>query len=318
MESTGADPAVSFDPSASYDPSACCYCGSSEYTTVVSGPTVPILACRGCGLMRQGWIAEDVKRRPIFIQYAGGTERFLRQKQEKEAAHINDFLKIADHLEEFLPEKGRLLEIGCAMGTTLNGFREKGWQVIGVEPDAWTSEIARNRFNLDVISKPFQEAGLAKELFDAVVLLHVIEHLSDPFGALRDIADLIRPGGYLVLETPRYDTPTFRLLRGRERSVIPDHLHYFTRKSMTAMCTDAGFDVSRIDAVGRTVTLDRLSFYLAKLLRSKGAATAITNLSDLMHLNQMKIYINLHDMMRLYLRKKGNGLHWKKNKIQRT
>jgi 2-polyprenyl-3-methyl-5-hydroxy-6-metoxy-1,4-benzoquinol methylase len=298
---------VAFDPAISYDPAVCSYCGSHEYSTVVSGPTVPIIACANCGLMRQGWVSEKVKNDPIFIDYAGGVERFTRQRAEKEAAHKGDFLRISDRLEEFLPNKGRLLEIGCAMGTTLNGFREKGWQVLGVEPEEWTCEIARGRYGLEVICAPFQEAGLTKESFDAVLLLHVIEHVRDPFKSLCDMADLVRPGGYLVLETPRYDTLMFKMLRGRERSVIPQHLHYFTRKSMLAMCRDAGFEAIRVEAVGRTVTLDRLSFYLAKFLRSQGATKAITSLSDLLHLNDIRVHVNLHDMMRLYLKKNRIG-----------
>ena len=156
---------VIFDPSTSYNPAVCCYCRSSAYSNVVSGPTVPIIACTQCGLMWQGWVAESVKNSPIFIDYAGGVERFTRQRAEKEAAHQGDFLRISDRLEEFLPNKGRLLEIGCAMGTTLNGFREKGWRVLGVEPEKWTSEIAINKYGLEVICAPFQESGLAKESF---------------------------------------------------------------------------------------------------------------------------------------------------------
>ena len=292
---------AAFDPASLYDPTACSYCGSRAYSSVVTGPTVPIIKCTSCGLMRQGWVAEDIKKSQIFIDYAGGEDRFWKQKAEKEAAQRGDFLRIADRLERLLPSKGKLLEIGCAMGTTLNGFREKGWQVLGVEPDQKSAEIARQRHGLEVISVPFQEAGLAKESFDAVLLLHVIEHVCDPFQALRDIADLIRPGGYLVLETPRYDTLTFYVLRGRERSVIADHLHYFTRKSLLAMCKKAGYEPVRVEAVGRTVTLDRLSFYFAKLLRSQHAAAAITRISDSWHLNKVRVHINLHDMMRLYI-----------------
>ena len=292
-----------FDPSAAYDPTACSFCGSRDFTTVVSGPTVPIIKCTHCGLMRQGWLPESVKSSQIFIDYAGGLERFRRQKAEKEAAQISDFLRISNRLESLLPKKGKLLEIGCAMGTTLNGFREKGWQVLGIEPEKWTADVARSKFGLEVISRPFQEAGLVRESFDAVLLLHVIEHVCDPLGALRDIKDLIRPGGYLVLETPRYDTLTFQILRGRERSVIPDHLHYFTRKTMSTMCRKAGFEVTRLEFVGRTVTLDRLSFYFAKLLRSQRAMHLITKVSDTMTLNKIRIHLNLHDMMRLYLRK---------------
>jgi 2-polyprenyl-3-methyl-5-hydroxy-6-metoxy-1,4-benzoquinol methylase len=294
---------VVFDPSISYNPTACSYCGSHAYSIVVSGPTVPIFACTNCGLMRQGWVSESVRNSPIFTEYAGGVERFTRQRAEKEAAHKGDFLTISDRLDEFLPKKGRVLEIGCAMGTTLNGFREKGWQVLGVEPEKWTSDIAKMRHGLEVICAPFQEAGLPKESFDAILLLHVIEHVSNPFKALCDIADLVRPGGYLVLETPRYDTLMFKILRGRERSVIPQHLHYFTRATMLLMCRHAGFEVVRMDAVGRTVTLDRLSFYLAKFLGSKRATKTITKLSDFLHLNDIRIYVNLHDMMRVYLKK---------------
>jgi 2-polyprenyl-3-methyl-5-hydroxy-6-metoxy-1,4-benzoquinol methylase len=257
--------------------------------------------------MRQGWISEVAKNTHSFVDYAGGTERFRRQRVEKEAAHTVDFLKISDRLEEYLPRKGRFLEIGCAMGTTLNGFRQRGWDVIGVEPERWTCEQAKDRYGLEVICAPFEGAGLPQESFDVVLLLHVIEHLNDPFSALRQIACLVRPGGFLVLETPRYDTLTFRILKGRERSVIPEHLHYFTRETVLMMCRGAGFEVRRIEAVGRTATLDRLCFYVAKLFKSKSTIKMINGVSDLLRFNRIRIHINLHDMVRLYLQKQPRG-----------
>jgi 2-polyprenyl-3-methyl-5-hydroxy-6-metoxy-1,4-benzoquinol methylase len=286
-----------------YNPEMCCYCGSDTYSTVVSGPIVPIIKCAGCGLMRQGRISESARNSASFVDYAGGEERFRRQRVEKEAAHTVDFLKISDRLEEYLPHKGRFLEIGCAMGTTLNGFRQKGWQVLGIEPEQWTCDQAKSKYGLDVICAPFEDAGLQRESFDVVLLLHVIEHLNDPFTALHQISDLIRPGGFLVLETPRYDTPSFRFLKGRERSVIPEHLHYFTRQSMLTMCRDAGFSARKVEAVGRTVTLDRLCFYAAKLFRSERATKTINGMSDFLRFNELRVHINLHDMMRLYLQK---------------
>ena len=291
-----------------YDPTHCCYCGSASYSTVVAGPTVPIIKCTGCGLMRQGRMSEsEINDAPSFVEYAGGVDRFRRQKIEKESAHTRDFVKISDQLDQLLGGKGRLLEIGCGMGATLNAFREKGWQVTGVEPNDWTSEQAKSNYGLDVICAPFQEAGLEPESFDAILMLHVIEHLSDPYQAIRQISDLIRPGGYLVMETPRYDTLMFRILRGRERSVIPDHLHYFTRKDMSMICRDAGFEPRQIDAVGRTLTLDRLGFYVAKLSKSQWFMNRINSMSDSLRLNERHIHINLHDMMRLYLQKKPTG-----------
>ena len=63
--------------------------------------------------MRQGRMSENAKKTaPSFVDYAGGIERFRRQKSEKETAHTHDFLKISDQLDEYLGAKGRLLEIG--------------------------------------------------------------------------------------------------------------------------------------------------------------------------------------------------------------
>ena len=73
---------------------------------------------------------------------------------------------------------------------------------------------------------------------------------------------------------------------------------------MLAICRDLGFEVKRVEAVGRTVTLDRLCFYATKLLKSARLATMMNSVSDFLHLNKVRVHINLHDMMRLYLQKR--------------
>ena len=287
-----------------YDPAVCCFCGSDEYWLVAAGPTVPVIACRKCGLMRQGFLSgTEEQQSASFAAYAGGEQRFYQQRQDKEAAQVADFLKIIPQLQKLLPEKGRLLEIGCAMGTLLNEIRKLGWEVSGVEPEEWTCEIARNKYGLNVISSTFQEAEIEEASFDVVLLLHVIEHLSDPNKGLSQIARLLRPRGFLVLETPRFDTLSFKLLKGRERSVIAGHYYYFTRATIRALVQKSGFEVAQLDAVGRTLTLERLCFYAAKFLDSDLTTKMLTRLSNSLHLNKVHIHINLHDMMRLYLRK---------------
>lgn len=286
-----------------YNPAICCNCGSKRSTEVASGPVIPLVVCTECGLMRQGF-SSGRQTRP-FVSYAGGKERFFQQRKDKEAAQVVDFLKIMPQLEKFLPEKGRLLEIGCAMGTLLNEIRRLGWKVVGVEPEEWTCELARNKYNLDVINSTFQEADLQESSFDVVLLLHVIEHLPNPNKGLSQIARLIRPGGFLVLETPRFDTLWFRLLKGRERSVIQGHYYYFTRETIQGLACKSGFEVVQLDLVGRTVTLDRLCFYAAKFLNSDHTTGLLTFLSESLRLNKVPVHINLRDMMRLYLRKVG-------------
>lgn len=286
-----------------YNAAICCNCGSDKHSMVAAGPTIPVIACTECGLMRQGF-SSGVDRRP-FVSYAGGEERFFQQRKDKEAAQVLDFMKIMPQLEKFMHEKGRLLEIGCAMGTLLNEIRRLGWEVSGVEPEEWTCEIARNKYGLNVINSTFQEAEIKEGSFDVVLMLHVIEHLPDPNKGLSQIARLIRPGGFLVLETPRFDTLSFKLLKGRERSVIAGHYYYFTRRTMRSLAQKAGFETTRLDLVGRTVTLDRLCFYAAKFVDSDRTTKMLTRLSDTLRLNKVRLHINLRDMMRFYLRRIG-------------
>ena len=282
-----------------YNPAICSYCGCKEYSVVTAGPVVPVIVCTQCGLMRQGFSIGS-ERRP-WVSYAGGKDRYFRQRKDKETVQITDFLRIMPEIEKHIPEKGRLLEIGCATGTLLAQVRNRGWSVAGVEPEEWTCKIARETYQLDVINSTFQEAAIEESSFDAVLLLHVIEHLPDPFKGLQQIARLIRPGGFLVIETPRFDTLWFKLLKGRERSIIRGHYYYFTRRTIQALVCKSGFEVIQLDSVGRTVTLDRLCFYAGKFIDSDRAIRGLTWLSDRWHLNKLHLHINLRDMMRLYL-----------------
>jgi 2-polyprenyl-3-methyl-5-hydroxy-6-metoxy-1,4-benzoquinol methylase len=284
-----------------YNPGICCYCGSDKFSIVVTGPVVPVIACAECGLMRQGF--SSTAGTWSIVSYAGGKERFYRQREDKEVLQVKDYLKMLPQLEKLVPQKGHLLEIGCAMGTLLNEIRKRGWNVTGIEPEEWTCELARKNYGLRVINSTFQEAGIEDSYFDAVLMLHVIEHLPNPAKGLLQIARMIRPDGYLVVETPRYDTLWFKLLRGRERSVIPGHLYYFTRQTIQALARKSGFEVVQFESVGRTVTINRLCFYAAKFLNSNRATNILTSLSDALRLNKVRVHINLHDMMRLYLRK---------------
>jgi len=252
--------------------------------------------------MRQGPRSQDQESFSL-TSCAGGVERYTEQRLEKESTQLVDYVKVLPKLERIRPAKGKLLEIGCSTGLLLTEIRKAGWNACGVEPNEWGYNLAKEKYGLDVVNAYFQDAGYADETFDVVMMLHVIEHIPNPIEALTLLNKLIKPGGVLVMETPRYDTIWFKILKGRERSVIPGHLYYFTRKSLTEMASKAGFELIELDSVGRTLTLDRLCYSISKVSNSKTVSRALTTLSDTLHLNKVKLHLNLHDMMRLYLRK---------------
>jgi len=133
-----------------------------------------------------------------------------------------------------------------------------------------------------------EDAGYDPATFDAVVMLHVIEHLDDPAGTLETIAHVLRPRGFLVVETPVYDTLMYGVLGRRERSLSCDgHIVFYTGRTLAALLERCGLKLSRNGAWAATVSLGRLLWNIGVMSKSKTVQQVmIERLSaawDLMH-----------------------------------
>jgi SAM-dependent methyltransferase len=206
----------------------------------------PIVRCRACGLVR-------VDPQPIVEVtrdvYEGDVYGFVRSSQADEFGGdgIPHAQRVLTELES-LGGGGRLLDVGCATGDFLLAARERGWQPVGVELSAHAAAVARRR-GLDVRVGTLAEASFGPASFDAVTMLDVIEHLSDPLAELREVHRVLRPGGVLCVETPNWDS-VYRRLLGRRWAALQPRLHllYFDRRTAREILRRAGFD----PVVGRT------------------------------------------------------------------
>ena len=274
----------------------CNLCGSPNRTIVIDGRFGQIAKCDRCGLMFR---LTTTAAHPV--EHAGGVDRLAKQFEIKQKVQLVDYQKCFSVIERYLPSATRdLVEIGSFTGHFLRLAREKGWNVRGVEPDENAARLSVDGTGLDVSISDLRGAGLQPGSFDAVVMFHVIEHFRDPFAELEEIHRVLRRGGILVAETPRFDTIWFRLLKERERSVIPDHLFYFTRSTLAKIVTRAGFSVVQLDTVGRTLALDRLITNVAKVVDWRALSRLLAYASDRLQLNRITLHVNTHDMMRIY------------------
>jgi 2-polyprenyl-3-methyl-5-hydroxy-6-metoxy-1,4-benzoquinol methylase len=157
-----------------------------------------------------------------------------------------------------IPRGSRVLDVGCDTGRFGEILRrEKSCEVHGIERDPGAAAEAAQRLN-DVHVGAIDSAealGRFKD-FDVILFLDVLEHLYDPWSALKGTIGALRSGGIVIGVVPNiaHVSVVRRLLLGRfdyEEHGMMDrtHLRWFTRKSFARALSDTGFTDVTIDAV---------------------------------------------------------------------
>jgi SAM-dependent methyltransferase len=153
--------------------------------------------------------------------------------------------------------KGRILDIACGVGYGSAYLTEECpniEQVIGVDLDTDAISYARENYSHPKLSFVCQDALTYRpsELFDTIISLETIEHLSDPSLFLRHLKALLKPGGTIVTSVPTT----------LSTDANPYHLNDFTQKSFRKLVLTSGF--SEIDCL-----LQKQSFSPFKILGKK-------------------------------------------------
>jgi len=105
----------------------------------------------------------------------------------------------------------RVVEVGCGIGN-FTGLLLDRELVIALDPEEACVESLCGRFrgraNLKaLVSQPGSEAfgELKRYLPDSVVCVNVLEHIEDDAAALRAMAEILIPGGVIVLLVPAFE-----------------------------------------------------------------------------------------------------------------
>lgn len=147
---------------------------------------------------------------------------------------------------------GELLDVGCGGGAFLSGMRSLGWRVLGVEPDARAVEVATAVRGLDVRAGTLEQQHFASGRFDAVTSSHVIEHVHDPLGWLRECGRVTKPGGRIVVVTPNVESLGRRQLGASWIGLDPPrHLHLFSCATLRRLAVRAGLTVLDVRSSAR-------------------------------------------------------------------
>jgi SAM-dependent methyltransferase len=129
-----------------------------------------------------------------------------------------------------------VLEVGCGQGAV--GFRlAQRFHYVGVEPDEASCAVARARLAHGGRGEARNTtvAGLGDERFDLVCAFEVLEHIEDDAAALAEWAARLRPGGWLLLSVPAYQS------RYGAADELVGHFRRYDPPALAALLGAAGF-----------------------------------------------------------------------------
>jgi SAM-dependent methyltransferase len=153
----------------------------------------------------------------------------------------------------YLPQVagGRLLDAGCGAGEQLAMMRSAGWRVQGLDVDPAAVRAARSR-GFEVFEGDLRAAPFADRAFDAITMIHVVEHLVRPHEHVAAARRLLAPGGRLVIVTPNAASLGARRFGRAWRGLEPPrHLQVFTPAGLRRLLEPCGFALETLRASAR-------------------------------------------------------------------
>jgi SAM-dependent methyltransferase len=251
-----------------------------------------IVRCKDSGLVYlENPLTESELEKFYSLEYFEGeaSRKGYSSYREDEAVLRANFRELLDRI---VPQRGDLLDVGCAYGYFLDEARRR-FSVKGVEISEEVARVGRDRFQLDIRSGPRALDDFAPNSFDVITLWDVIEHLGRPRSTLLQCARLLRPGGELYLTTGDIESPLARVLGRRWRLMNPpQHITYFSEETMRGFLSSCGLEMIAVERIGKRVSLALFLFILRYLSRERidlsGVAARIAKRS---------VYLNLFDVM---------------------
>jgi 2-polyprenyl-3-methyl-5-hydroxy-6-metoxy-1,4-benzoquinol methylase len=152
-----------------------------------------------------------------------------------------------------VPPGARVLRIGVGSEEAARLLVERQCRVSAIDIEPAASRAAAPLCQR-VVTGDIEQIDLhevfPEELFDAIIAVDVLDEVREPAAILLRLAEVLAPGGRLVVSVSNvaHAAVRFQLLQGRftgtDRGLLDTaHLHFFDRPAVESLLADAGLDI---------------------------------------------------------------------------
>jgi SAM-dependent methyltransferase len=221
-------------------------------------PFADVLRCEGCGLgmaTRMPKAEEVADLYDLTSYYTHGSSHMPTVRPRLLDRVLTRLAWQVDHARPFdvdamarrLSPGARVLDIGSGDGELLELFRDRGFDVLGVDPDARSREYCATK-GLTVLPGTAEHPpeALEGQAFDLIIMSHSLEHCLDPVRAIQRIGALLSPRGLAYVEVPNAGCRHFETFRQcSEMFDAPRHLWFFNQNALLQLTRRQGFRVAQ-------------------------------------------------------------------------
>lgn len=236
----------------------CALCGSYDEKFLFSRDGFNVVQCNKCELV---YINPRLKLEVLEKLYNTNEispEQYYEANIPQDLRNFKRRLKL---IQKYHPNKGKMLDIGCNIGTLLKVAEDTGWETVGVEFNKSAAAFGRKRFGIKILDKDFMRIKFKPNSFDVVAMNDVIEHVTEPIATLNEVSRILKKGGLLFMSTPNIGALLPKMTRSKWLHLKPnEHLTYFTPKTIKVLLDKTGFSMKGWQSIGRVRSLETMLY----------------------------------------------------------
>ncbi len=164
------------------------------------------------------------------------------------SSYLHVYQQFVDILEKKYRERGmelggkRVLDVGCFTGDFLVLLSHKGADVYGSELQKEAVILANKKLPGRIMRSDIASKQFPKKKFDAVTLLGLIEHVTDPVTLLSSTRKILAKNGLLMIQTPNSGSGLASAFGKWWPPLTPiEHIHVFSAKGLRALLEAHGY-----------------------------------------------------------------------------
>jgi len=224
----------------------CPLCNSTGGNVLFVKEGFPHLRC-DCGMVYVNPVLKEEKLHSAYQDEESYTRVLLNKIQMDMDKKKSDYA--LDIVENYLPQKGNLLDIGCGPGTFLEVAQKRGWKVKGVEFNSWCVNRLRE-MDIEVINIPLEQVNIPDNSVECVTLWGVLEHIFDPKHFLAILHRVLVPGGIILFMLPNIESLAVRILHEDCVTFAGNfHINHFSATTLSLLLKQSSFDVKEFETL---------------------------------------------------------------------